>query len=116
MRATHPGGRQGLAARARVRPAAGRGPGRQGSAVLPQYRRRGARWGGTGSDVRRLPDAHPLIREALFHRNSQRWHLAALLISSSPFGWAVTDKLLVRLGETIYPEWMRARLRPWSAT
>jgi hypothetical protein len=44
------------------------------------------------------------------HRNSERWHLAALLISSSPFGSAVTDELLVKLEATIYPEWMRARL------
>jgi hypothetical protein len=51
-----------------------------------------------------------LIREALFHRDSERRHLAALLISSSPFGSSVTDELLVRLGATIYPEWMRARL------
>ena len=41
-----------------------------------------------------------LIREALFHRDSERRHLAALLISSSPFGSAVTDELLVRLGRT----------------
>jgi hypothetical protein len=51
-----------------------------------------------------------LIREALFHRDSERRHLAALLISSFPFGSAVTDELLARLGENIYPEWMRARL------
>jgi transcriptional regulator with XRE-family HTH domain len=51
-----------------------------------------------------------LIREALFHRDSERRHLAALLISSSPFGSAVADELLVRLGENLYPEWMRARL------
>jgi hypothetical protein len=51
-----------------------------------------------------------LIREALFHLDSERRHLAALLISSSPFGSPVTDELLVRLGANIYPEWMRARL------
>jgi len=51
-----------------------------------------------------------LIREALFHRDSERRHLAALLISSSPFGATVTDELLARLGENLYPEWMRARL------
>jgi hypothetical protein len=51
-----------------------------------------------------------LIREALFHRNCERWHLAAMLIPSSPFGSAVTDELLVKLEATIYPEWMCARL------
>ncbi len=51
-----------------------------------------------------------LIREALFHRESERRHLAALLISSSPFGSAVTDQLLLRLGVENTPEWIRARL------
>lgn len=50
-----------------------------------------------------------LIREALFHRDSERRHLAALLISSSPFGSPVTDELLLRLGQPGYPDWMRAR-------
>jgi hypothetical protein len=45
-----------------------------------------------------------------FEIPEKRRHLAALLISSSPFGSTVTDELLVRLGENIYPEWMRARL------
>jgi hypothetical protein len=45
-----------------------------------------------------------LIREALFHRDSERRHLAALLISSSPFGSSVTDELPVKRGATIYPE------------
>jgi transcriptional regulator with XRE-family HTH domain len=50
-----------------------------------------------------------LIREALFHRDSERRHLAALLISVSPFGSAVTDALLGRLPEP-YPGWVRGRL------
>jgi hypothetical protein len=50
-----------------------------------------------------------MIREALFHRDSERRHLAALLISSSPFGAAVTDQLLLRMSDGGYPEWMRAR-------
>ena len=50
-----------------------------------------------------------LIREALFHRDSERRHLAALMITSSPFGSAVADELLLRLGAS-YPEWMRGRM------
>lgn len=50
-----------------------------------------------------------LIREALFHRDSERRHLAALLIASSPFGEAVTDELLQILGDDGYPQWMRNR-------
>jgi hypothetical protein len=50
-----------------------------------------------------------LIREALVHRDSERRHLAALLIPSSPFGSA--SRRAARSGaENIYPEWMRARL------
>jgi transcriptional regulator with XRE-family HTH domain len=51
-----------------------------------------------------------LIREALFHRESERRHLASLLIASSPFGPSVTDELLDRLGQGMYPDWMRGRL------
>lgn len=51
-----------------------------------------------------------LIREALFHRDSERRHLAALLIASSPFGQAVTDELLLRLAGPWNVEWIRARL------
>ena len=51
-----------------------------------------------------------LIREALFHRDSERRHLAALLIASSPFGPAVTDELLVRLAGDRSAEWIRTRL------
>ena len=51
-----------------------------------------------------------LIREALFHRNSERRHLAALLIASSPFGPSVTDELLLRLAGPWNAEWIRSRL------
>jgi transcriptional regulator with XRE-family HTH domain len=51
-----------------------------------------------------------LIREALFHRDSERRHLAALLISASPFGPAVTDQLLLRLAGEGNAEWIRGRL------
>ena len=50
-----------------------------------------------------------LIREALFHRDSERRHLAALLISASPFGDAVTDELLALLGAQGLQGWVRAR-------
>jgi hypothetical protein len=54
-----------------------------------------------------------LVREAMFHRDSERRHLASLLIASSPFGRAVTDCLLLALKD---PEqagqsaWMRVRM------
>ena len=50
-----------------------------------------------------------LIREALFHRESERRHLAALLISASPFGEAVTDELLTLMPDEGYPVWTRVR-------
>jgi transcriptional regulator with XRE-family HTH domain len=50
-----------------------------------------------------------LIREALFHRDSERRHLAALLISASPFSSGTTDELLMLLAAEEYPPWMRAR-------
>ena len=50
-----------------------------------------------------------LIREALFHRDSERRHLAALLISASPFHEAVTDELLLMLAETGNPPALRTR-------
>lgn len=50
-----------------------------------------------------------LIREALFHRDSERRHLAALLIASSPFGEAVTDELLRVVVDEGCPGWMRTR-------
>ncbi|MGI8900197.1 MAG: hypothetical protein ACR2HA_04585 [Nocardioides sp.] len=51
-----------------------------------------------------------LVREALFHRDSERRHLAALLIASSPFGQAVTDRLLVLLADTERTPWTRSRV------
>ncbi len=50
-----------------------------------------------------------LIREALFHRDSERRHLAALLISASPFGDAVADEMLTVVSDDGVPTWMRAR-------
>jgi transcriptional regulator with XRE-family HTH domain len=50
-----------------------------------------------------------LIREALFHRDSERRHLAALVISASPFATPVTDELLASLSEP-HPDWIRGRL------
>jgi len=50
-----------------------------------------------------------LIREGLFHRDSERRHLAALLVSASPFGVAVSDELLLLLEGTDLPGWVRAR-------
>jgi hypothetical protein len=50
-----------------------------------------------------------LIREGLFHRDSERRHLASLLIASSPFGSAVTEQLLTRLAEP-QPDWIRGRI------
>jgi hypothetical protein len=49
----------------------------------------------TSASVRMLTR---LIREALFHRDSERRHLAALLISSSPIGSSVTDELASQAG------------------
>jgi len=51
-----------------------------------------------------------LVREALFHRDSERRHLAALLISSSPFGDAVAECLLITLADRERSVWMRSRL------
>jgi hypothetical protein len=50
-----------------------------------------------------------LIREGLFHRDSERRHLAALLVSASPFGDAVADELLGLLDLAETPGWVRAR-------
>ena len=54
-----------------------------------------------------------LVREAMFHRDSERRHLASLLIASSPFGRAVTDCLLSALKDTEQAgqsPWMRERM------
>ncbi|HLN75395.1 MAG TPA: hypothetical protein VK204_00040 [Nocardioidaceae bacterium] len=50
-----------------------------------------------------------LVREALFHRDSERRHLASLLISASPFGSAVADGLLALLGAANAPTPVRTR-------
>ena len=50
-----------------------------------------------------------LVREALFHRDSERRHLASLLISASPFGSAVADGLLSLLQATNVPGPVRVR-------
>ncbi|CAN5159401.1 hypothetical protein BH18ACT9_BH18ACT9_20000 [soil metagenome] len=51
-----------------------------------------------------------LVREALFHRDSERRHLAALLIASSPFGRSVSDCVLTMLADREQTSWMRTRL------
>ncbi len=50
-----------------------------------------------------------LVREALFHRDSERRHLASLLISASPFGDAVADGLLSLLSAPNAPGPVRVR-------
>jgi hypothetical protein len=50
-----------------------------------------------------------LLREALFHRDSERRHLAALLISASPFAVGTADALLSLMGEEGFPVWVRSR-------
>ncbi len=50
-----------------------------------------------------------LVREALFHRDSERRHLASLLISASPFGDAITEELLTLLAAPNAPSLVRAR-------
>ena len=57
-------------------------------------------------DDRMLPR---LIREALFHRDSERRHLASLVLSASPFATSVTDDVLTRLSDP-NPDWIRGRL------
>jgi hypothetical protein len=50
-----------------------------------------------------------LVREALLHRDSERRHLAALLVSASPFGDAVADVLLALLERQDCPPLVRVR-------
>lgn len=50
-----------------------------------------------------------LVRESLFHRDSERRHLASLLISASPFGDAVADGLLGLLSAANAPGPVRVR-------
>lgn len=51
-----------------------------------------------------------LLRESLFHRDTDRRQSAALLVSASPFASSTTDALLRRLGAGDDPTWLRARL------
>lgn len=51
-----------------------------------------------------------LVREALFHRDSERRHLASLLLASSPFGTATGSSLLEVLGGHDHSPWVRGRL------
>ena len=50
-----------------------------------------------------------LLREVLFHRDSERRHLAALVLASSPFRGPVADELLDLLADSQRPEWVRGR-------
>lgn len=50
-----------------------------------------------------------MVREALFHRDSERRHVAALLISASPFAAGVTEELLILLEDQGHRSWIRAR-------
>ena len=60
----------------------------------------------TYAEDRMLPR---LLREALVHRDSERRHLAALLVSASPFAEAVADELVGLLGNPTCPAWLRGR-------
>jgi len=50
-----------------------------------------------------------LIREVLFHRDSERRHLAGLVLSASPFRGPVAEELISLLGETGVQEWVRGQ-------
>lgn len=50
-----------------------------------------------------------LVREAIFHRDLERRHLAGLLIATSPFDRAVADELLDLLADPSQPEVTRVR-------
>lgn len=51
-----------------------------------------------------------LLRESLFHRDTDRRQDAALLVSASPFASSTADALLRRLGAGDDRTWLRARL------
>ena len=51
-----------------------------------------------------------LLREALFHRDAERRHGAALLVTASPFAASTCDALLGRLARAGDPSWLRARM------
>lgn len=50
-----------------------------------------------------------LVREALFHRDQGRRHVAALTLAASPFGDALCDEVLTLLAGTGFPHRLRAR-------
>ncbi len=50
-----------------------------------------------------------LIREVLFHRDSERRHLAALVLAASPFCGSVTEEMIGPLADSGAPGWMRGR-------
>jgi hypothetical protein len=50
-----------------------------------------------------------LLREVLFHRDSERRHLAALVLASSPFRGPVAEEMIGVLGEAGVPGWVRGR-------
>ena len=50
-----------------------------------------------------------LVREGLFHRDSERRHLAALLLSASPFAAVIGDGLIELLGRDDLPPLIRVR-------
>jgi hypothetical protein len=58
------------------------------------------------SEDRMLPR---LLRESLFHRDTDRRHQASLLLAASPFAHSVADVLLTRLADGD-PDWLRGRL------
>lgn len=60
----------------------------------------------TYEDDRMLPR---LVRESLFHRDSERRHLAALVLAASPFGDALADELLTLLAAPGCPVQVRSR-------
>ncbi len=51
-----------------------------------------------------------LLREALFHRDTERRHCAALLVAASPFAASTCDALLGRLARSGDPAWLRVRM------
>jgi hypothetical protein len=50
-----------------------------------------------------------LIREVLFHRDSERRHLAGLVLASSPLRGPVAEEMMRVLAEVGVPGWVRAR-------
>ncbi len=77
------------------------------SASLARTARDGAPQDPSYAEDRMLPR---LVREAVFHRDTERRHCAALLVSASPFAAPLADILLARLAQTGDPAWLRARM------